>query len=137
MAAYKGIVYDDMNVEEIIGHYDTTVSREDIEKYFNNSGSTFNQKIGGEKLFVPPPMIYAITLRAIFHSNIPVDGPILIGHNLECIKKVFEGEQVSVDVIVNNKWIKNNKKYINFDFIIKDSKNDVCFIDVMRVIWPE
>jgi hypothetical protein len=71
MAGYKGVAYDDMNVGETVGHYGTTISKKDIETYFNNSGSTFHQKITGERLFVPPPMVYALTLRAIFHSNSP------------------------------------------------------------------
>lgn len=137
MAGYIGIAYGDMNVGETVGHYGTTVSKKDIETYFKNAGTTFHQNIDGERLFVPPPMAYALTLRAIFHSNIPVDGPILVGHELKCIEKVFEGDGIDVDVIIKDKWIKKDRKYIIFDFIVKNTKKDVCFIDSMRVIWPE
>lgn len=137
MAGYKGIAYDDMTVGETVGHYGTTISKEDIETYFKNAGSTLLQDTPGGRLFVPPPMAYALTLRAIFHSNIPVDGPILVGHELKCVRKVYAGDGIDIDVIIKDKWIKKERKYIIFDFIVKNPAQDVCFIDSMRVIWPE
>ncbi len=137
MAAYIGLSFDEMNLAENVGEYQAVISREDIERYFRNSGCTFNQDPAAPRLFVPPPMCYALTLRAIFHSRIPVDGPILVAHELECLEKIFEGDLITVKVIIKDKWIRNERKYVVFDFRIEDSRQRTCVVDSMRVIWPQ
>lgn len=137
MSKYDGIEYNDISIGKLMGKNVYSVSRDDIEQYIRNTGIAKEKFIFDEKLIVPPAMIFVFTLRSIFSNDIPLDGAILAGHELKCFEPIQENDNMHVEVVIKDKYVRNDKKYVLIDFIIQGDDNKIRFINTMRAIWPQ
>jgi len=137
MAGFEGIEFNEITVGNLLGKYKDTASREEILRYIKNTGIHEEKFVYENELIVPPAMIFVFTLRSIFSSKIPVEGAILAGHELECIDPIKSGENLNIDIVIKDKYIKKDRKYVLINFVIKGDDEKIKCINTMKAIWPK
>ena len=137
MANLDGIDYKNLVVGKNMGTYQCNVSRELILNYINNTGLDYEKFILENGLIAPAAMVFVFTLRAIFANNIPIGGAVLAGHYLECIEPIREGRNVYIDIVIKDKYIKKERKYVLLDFVVRGDDGNINVVNTMRAIWPQ
>ena len=137
MPNLDGIEYEKLVVGKNMGTHQCNVSRELILNYIKNTGIDCKKFEFDNNLIAPAAMVFIFTLRTIFSNNIPIGGAVLAGQSLECIEPILEGDNITVDVVIKDKYIKKERKYVLLDFLVKGDKGNINIINTMRTIWPK
>ena len=137
MPNLNGIEYDKLVVGKNMGTHQCNVSRELILNYIKNTGIDCEKFEFDNNLIAPEAMVFLFTLRTIFSNNIPIGGAVLAGQSLECIEPIQEGDNITVDVVIKDKYIKKERKYVLLDFLVNGDKGNTKIINTMRAIWPK
>ena len=137
MEELEGIEFDKLEVGKNMGTHQCNVPRELIVNYINNTGIAYKKFEFNNSLIVPAAMVFLFTLRTIFASKIPIGGAVLAGQSLECIEPIREGDNITVDIVIKDKYIKKYRKYVLLDFVIKGDDGGINIINTMRTIWPK
>lgn len=136
MQKLEGIEFDKLEVGKNMGTHQCNVPRELILNYINNTGIDCEKFEFNNGLIVPAAMVFLFTLRTIFSSKIPIGGGVLAGQSLECIEPICEGDDITIDVVIKDKYIKKDRKYVLLEFVVKGDDGDIHIINTMRAIWP-
>lgn len=137
MPNLDGIDYENLVVGENMGTHQCNVSRELILNYIKNTGMDYKKFEFDNSLIAPAAMAFVFTLRTIFSNNIPIGGAVLAGQSLECIDPIREDHNITVDVVIKDKYIKKERKYVLLDFVVKGDDGNINIINTMRTIWPK
>jgi hypothetical protein len=137
MQNLEGIEYEKLVIGKNMGTHQCNVSRKLILSYIKNTGIDCKKFEFDNSLIAPAAMVFIFTLRTIFSNNIPIGGAVLAGQSLECIEPIREGDNITVDVVIKDKYIKKERKYVLLDFLVKGDKGNTKIINTMRAIWPK
>ena len=120
--------YEDFEIGADLGTLEWTVSAEDVAKQCSIDDDYHERyALGGDdpERFAPPQIQYRPP-RWLLSRNYNVRG-VFYRWKMENVKPIRAGETYLVSGRVANKWIRNNREFVEFDFEARDQDGEVVF----------